>query len=39
LKIENLNQEQKELFCRVMAEQGYYEETDSAFSNALFFLA
>ena len=38
MKIENLNQEQKELFCRVMAEKGYYEETDSAFSNALLFL-
>ena len=38
MKIEDLNQEQKELFCRVMAEKGYYEETDSAFSNALLFL-
>ena len=38
MKIENLNQEQKQLFCRVMAEKGYYEETDSAYSNALLFL-
>jgi len=38
MKIEDLNQEQKELFCRVMAEKGYYEQTDSAYSNALLFL-
>jgi hypothetical protein len=38
MKISDLNQEQKGLFCRVMAEKGYYEETDSAFSNALLFL-
>jgi hypothetical protein len=38
VNISDLNQVQKQLFCRVMAEKGYYEETDSAFSNALLFL-
>ena len=38
MKIEELTHEQKEIFCVMMAQQGYYEEIDSAYSNALDFL-
>ena len=38
MKIEELTHEQKETFCVMMAQQGYYEEIDSAYSNALDFL-
>lgn len=38
MNIDELTQEQKIEFCRAMAVQGFYEETDSAYSNALDFL-
>jgi len=38
MKIKELTHEQKEIFCVMMAQQGYYEEIDSAYSNALDFL-
>ena len=38
MKITELTTEQKESFCRTMAVCGFYEETDSAYSNALLFL-
>ncbi len=38
MKIDDLTQAQKESFCRTMAGCGFYEETDSAYSNALNFL-
>ena len=38
MKIDELTHEQKEIFCVMMAQQGYYEEIDSAYSNALDFL-
>ena len=37
MKIDELTQEQKEIFCMNMAEHGYYEEIDSAYCNALDF--
>ena len=38
MKITELTKEQKKIFCRTMAACGFYEETDSAYSNALTFL-
>lgn len=37
MKIDELTQAQKEIFCRAMAGCGFYEETESAYSNALHF--
>ena len=37
MKIDELTHEQKETFCVMMAQQGYYEEIDSAYCNALDF--
>ena len=39
MEITDLTVEQKKSFCRAMAVCGFYEETDSAYSNALYFLS